>query len=123
MDINSAADVFNFITGAMFILIMLVYGLATFWNTKFLIITNWQKVYSLSRLLITISCAGFFLVYTYLTIDYFTVRAVDISLFSGLVIRPFMLLLGSSLAASARARIMSFKHGGLAWTLKTKRKS
>lgn len=104
-----------FIT-SMVLISAVFYGLAAYWNLKFIHITKWQP-YSWTKAFITICCILYVFVFSYLAYDIIFLHKVDISLFSALFIRPITLLMGAALASSARARITSLKSGGEEWIL------
>lgn len=96
--------------------IIIVYGLATFWNIKTFIITK-THYHSGLILFMAISCVVIVAVYGYILITTLSGDKSNITVFGTLIIRPSILLLGSSIASVARSRYLSFKHGGLQWIL------
>ena len=119
MTIQVALTVFDIIGIIMMSFIIIVYMLASFWNIKFLIKTEWQgfswiKAYS-SGICILMSFA-----YIYLIIKFIFGFPIDTTLFGAMIIRPLIFLLGVAFASSARARLTSlkFKGGGEKWILR-----
>jgi len=108
---------FEFFVTAMIFVSFAFYGLAAYWNIRFLTITKWQP-YSWTKLFIAICCIFYVIVFGYISFNNIFLKEIDISVFSALYIRPITLLMGAALAASARARITSLKSGGEEWILR-----
>jgi hypothetical protein len=108
---------FDFFVTSMIVVSLIFYGLAAFWNIKFLVITKTQT-YSWTKIFIAICCILYVIVFSYVSFNNIFLKEVDISVFSALFIRPITLLMGAALATSARARITSLKSGGEEWILR-----
>ena len=93
------------------------YASAAFWNIQFLHLTKWQQ-YSFIKVVFAVCCAAYTLVFVHLVIDAIFIKATPISYFSITFIRPLTMLTGAAIAAAARARITSIKHGGEQWILR-----
>lgn len=97
--------------------IVIIYGLACFWNIYFIKMTSpqnytWIKIFGA---IVYGFMAGLF---TYLIIIAFMGNPMDASLLALIGIRPLIFLTGCVAAASARARISSLKNGGEQWILR-----
>jgi len=109
--------IYNTVENIILFSIITVYGLATFWNIKFLIITKWQ-IYSNIKLLTCIACILFFFIFGYAFIGNIFGNPVDAGIFGTALVRPTILLMGGAIASGARARITSLKRGGENWILR-----
>lgn len=95
--------------------IIIVYGLAAFWNFQFLILFKWKE-FSWVKLYSGISCIIMMTIYIYI---YISNLFTDTDSFGTIAIRPTIFLLGGSIAANARARLTALlKNGGEKWTLR-----
>jgi hypothetical protein len=111
MNAQAALTIFDIISLIMICAVIIIHGLAAFWNIKFLIVTEWQtfswiKVYSASV------CIFVAVAYAYLIIKFMMGDPVDTSLFGAVIVRPLVFLMGGAFASSAEARLTSLKNGG-----------
>lgn len=111
MNFQIALDFFDIIGLIMMCAVIIVNGLAAFWNIKFLLITEWQnfswiKSYSASV------CVLVALTYLYLLIRFIIGNPIDTSLFGSAIVRPLVFLMGGAFASSAKSRLTSLKNGG-----------
>jgi len=97
--------------------IVIVYSLSLYWNIKLLLTTVWVE-YSWIKLGMAIVSLGFVVAYGYLLHNNLTVDSVATTIFGAMIVRPLVLLQGSLLAASARAKNTIAKHGGETWILR-----
>ena len=108
---------FDFFVTAMIFVSFIFYGLAAYWNLRFVAITKCQT-YTWTKVFIAICCILYVCVFGYILYNDVFLKKIDISFFSALFIRPITLLMGAALATSARARLTSLKSGGEEWILK-----
>lgn len=111
MVVQAALTIFDIIGLIMMFAIVLFYGLASFWNIKFLIKTEWQT-FSWIKIYSAIVCFLMVVAYIYLIIRFILGDPIDTTLFGAMFIRPLILLMGGSFASSARARLTTIKNGG-----------
>jgi hypothetical protein len=107
----------NFFVSSMVFISIVFYGLAAYWNLKFIHLVKWQP-YSWTKSFIAICCVMYVFVFSYLFYDIVFLQKVEISFFSAMFIRPITLLTGAALASSARSRLTSLKSGGEEWILR-----
>lgn len=93
----------DIIGAIMLLLIIFIYAFSFYWNVKYLLLKEKDEYTSLRQyaavLDFMIVCA-----FTYVLITTFTTSAFDIEFFDVAVVRPLIFLLGSSVAANAKAR-------------------
>jgi hypothetical protein len=87
----------------MLLLIICIYTLSCYWNVRYLLLKEKDEYTSLRQYTAVLD---FLLVcaFGYLLINTFAASAYDIEFFDVAVIRPLIFLLGSSVAANAKAR-------------------
>lgn len=109
-------NIINFAGIIVEAMIIIVYGLATYWNIRFLIhgkkAYDWVLMLYASIATLVITC-----LYVYLLIEALKGNFDKVTLFGIMVTRPAILFLGGAVASMARARYISLKHGGLQWIL------
>jgi hypothetical protein len=114
---ESVITIFDIIAVVMMVGIIVVYGLASYWNIKFLLLAKWQS-YSWIKMFTAIMCIVFAGLYSYSLIQTIIGVPIDVSLFGFGFVRPSLFLLGGALASSARSRCVSLLSGGENWTLR-----
>jgi hypothetical protein len=114
---ESVITIFDIIAIVMMVGIIVVYGLASYWNIKFLLVAKWQS-YSWIKMFTAIMCFVFAGLYSYSLIQTIIGTPIDVSLFGFGFVRPSLFLLGGALASSARSRCVSLLSGGENWTLR-----
>lgn len=97
--------------------IVLVYGFASYWNIKFLMLTKKQS-YSWIKMYTAFVCIVFVILYSYSIFRFISGNPIEASLFAAGFVRPAIFLMGGALASSARARNISLLSGGENWTLR-----
>lgn len=117
MNVEYAINFLDIIGIAVLIGIVVVYGFASYWNIKFLILAKKQS-YSWIKMYTTIMCVIFVLLYSYSIFRVFSGNPIEASLFAAGFVRPAIFLMGGALASSARARLISLLSGGENWTLR-----
>lgn len=105
MNLEKVMNMVDIQTIVMMALIMVAYGLATYWGIKFILLEK-KASFTWIKLNTTIATSMMVLIYIYLFIRMFIEKPVEISWFSNIVIRPVILYLGASIAAGCRARYL-----------------
>lgn len=103
VDLMKVTTLIDVMTVIMMTLIIVVYGMATFWGIRFLLKMRTQP-FCWIKMNTTIATGMMVLIYIYLFIKIFHSEPVDISWFSNIIIRPVIFYLGATLASAARAR-------------------
>jgi uncharacterized BrkB/YihY/UPF0761 family membrane protein len=111
MNAQLVLNIFDIIGLIMMLAIILFYGLASFWNIKFLTKTEWQE-FSWIKVYSSIVCVLMSIAYIFLIIKFMLNEPMDTTLFGIIIIRPLILLMGGAFASSARARLTSLRNGG-----------
>jgi hypothetical protein len=114
---ESVLTIFDIIGISMIVGIVVVYGLAAYWNIKFLLLAKRQP-YTWIKIFTTIMCMVFMGLYSYSLMWIVLGDPIDVSVFGFAFVRPSILLMGGALASSARARCVSLLSGGENWTLR-----
>jgi hypothetical protein len=117
MDLEYAIDFLDTISIIVIIGIIVVYGLASYWNIKFLMITKKQS-YTWIKIYTTIMCIVFVMLYLYFITMIILGKPIESSLFAAGFARPAIFLMGGALASSARARYTSLLSGGEDWKMR-----
>ncbi len=110
-------EFFNVISYIMIVGIIIVFGLATYWNLKFLIIAGRSADETGIKIYCAFSTFIFFVVEIYVLARYITGHYGDISPFGTVVIRPAIFLVGGAAASTARNALthLEVMRGGKKW--------
>jgi len=117
MELETGLEIFIIVRMATTIALLVIYLLALYWNVLFLVKTKWQ-IYSYLKLYTAIACLAMVLVYGYMGVRLFFGTPVEVTVLGTLIVRPAIILIGGSIAASARARYTTLKSGGEIWILR-----
>ena len=116
MELFFISNSYAIIRGITTIAIILIYLLAFYWNLQFLLKSKWQQ-YSYLKLYACLSSLAVALAFIYIGVYFFKGNPLELSILGTTLLRPLFILVGGSIASSARARYTSLQHGGENWIL------
>jgi len=117
MEVEKIIYIMRLLAIVMNISIVIVYSLSLYWHMKLVFTTMWTP-YSSIKIGLALASLGFAIAYGYLLYSSFMGSPVTVTIFGAMVVRPLILLQGSFLSASARAKNTIAKHGGETWILR-----
>ena len=117
MNLESFIDILDIIGLVVMSGIVISFGLAAFWNIKFLKLSAWRE-YSWIKIYTVITSIIISVIYLYCIIETIIGTPIEVSLFGFAFVRPALLLLGGAVASGARARCVSLLSGGENWKLR-----